>query len=52
MAFRGRLEQTGIQSQARDQTDLTADGRDQFQCGEAAVGDDHHATVRQPAFAL
>jgi hypothetical protein len=31
---------------------MTTDSGDQLQCGEAAVGDDHHTVVRQPAFAL
>ena len=54
-AFRrgfSRTARNAVQPQPRDQADMAADGGNQTQSGEAAVGDDHHAAVGQPAFAL
>ncbi len=51
-AFASRFEQAGIKAQPCDQADLPAHRGDQLQRGETAVGDDNHAAIRQPAFAL
>jgi hypothetical protein len=52
LASGGRFEQAGIQSQPRDQANVTANCGNQLQRGETTVGDDHHPTIGQPAFAL
>ena len=50
--WRGRGEQVGIDPQPCDQADLAADRCDQVEGGEAGVGDDDEAAIRQPALDL
>src|SRR6516225_4165119 len=52
LAFGYRFEQTGVETQPGDQADVPAHSGDQFQCREAAVGNDNHAAIRQPSFGL
>ena len=51
-ARRRWLVQGGIQSQPGDDTDAVAHRGQQFECREAAVGDEDEQAVGQPAFGL
>src|ERR1700739_4668896 len=48
-AWGRRREQVGVEPQAGDEADMAADGSDQFDRGEAGIGDDDDEPVGQPA---
>ncbi|HZG52033.1 MAG TPA: hypothetical protein VEZ40_07850 [Pyrinomonadaceae bacterium] len=47
-----RLIESGIEAQARNHRHLPAHRREQFECGEAAVGDHDQLALRQPPLNL
>jgi hypothetical protein len=47
--LRREIEQVGIEAQAGDETDMVADGGEEFDCSEGAIGDQDNVAIGEPA---